>query len=142
MDCSLIFECYHTKYLIFKFTDFPPKPKTIIFLWFNFNGILNYPNTPLFLKIRSFTQYFVFEIRCKFIFIHTTIITFDSLNSKMKDFLLDSSSLMFQFLQPRAVQDLLKEHTLGKNDNYKILFSIVAFEEWLREIKSFSYEVN
>ena len=58
----------------------------------------------------------------------------DSLNSKMKDFLLDDSSLMFNYLEPNAVQSILKEHISGKNDNYKILFSLVAFEEWLRGI--------
>jgi asparagine synthase (glutamine-hydrolysing) len=57
-----------------------------------------------------------------------------SLNSKMKDFLLDSSSFMFQNLKPKAVQSILEEHISGKNDNYKILFSLVAFEEWMRGI--------
>ncbi|GAI54476.1 unnamed protein product [marine sediment metagenome] len=27
---------------------------------------------------------------------------------------------------------LVKEHMSGKSDNYKILFSLVVFEEWLR----------
>lgn len=57
-----------------------------------------------------------------------------SLSKKLDSFLLDSSSLMFQFLRPKAVQHLLKEHISRKNDNYKILFSLVAFEEWLRSI--------
>jgi asparagine synthase (glutamine-hydrolysing) len=56
----------------------------------------------------------------------------DSLSGKMNDLLSDRSSLMFQFLRPNAVQQFLKEHISGKNDNYKILFSLVVFEEWLR----------
>lgn len=58
----------------------------------------------------------------------------DSLSKKMEGLLLDSSSLMFQFLRPKAVNRLLKEHISRRNDNYKILFSLVAFEEWLRSI--------
>jgi len=58
----------------------------------------------------------------------------NSMSSKMNSFLLDSSSLMFQFLRPKAVQRLLKDHISNKNDNYKILFSLVVFEEWLRSI--------
>lgn len=57
-----------------------------------------------------------------------------SLSNKMEDILLNSSSLMFQFLCITAVRRLLKEHISGKNDNHKILFSLVVFEEWLRSI--------
>ena len=39
---------------------------------------------------------------------------------------------MFKYLNPVVVQRLFKEHRSGKNDNYKILFSLVVFEEWLR----------
>ncbi len=56
----------------------------------------------------------------------------NSLDSKMGNFLLDGSSLMFEFLQPEAVKQLHHEHVSGKSDNYKILFSLVVFEEWLR----------
>ena len=55
-----------------------------------------------------------------------------SLSGKMSDFLLDDGSLMFAFLRPEAVRGLLQEHVAGKSDNYKILFSLVVFEEWLR----------
>ena len=58
-----------------------------------------------------------------------------SFNNKMQGLLLDANSLMFQTLQPKAVQGLLRDHISGKNDNYKILFSLVAFEEWLRSIR-------
>jgi asparagine synthase (glutamine-hydrolysing) len=59
-----------------------------------------------------------------------------SLSNKMESFFLDSKSLMYQFLQPKAVQQLLKEHMSGKNDNHKILFSLVVFEEVLRNYKT------
>lgn len=55
-----------------------------------------------------------------------------SLNNKMKDHLLDRSSLMFNLLCPDAVNRLLKEHLSGENDNHKILFSLIVFEEWFR----------
>jgi len=58
----------------------------------------------------------------------------NSMSSKMDSFLLDSGSLMFQFLRPKAVQRLLKDHISRKNDNYKILFSLIVFEQWLRSI--------
>jgi len=55
-----------------------------------------------------------------------------SLKSKMGDYLLDHSSLMYEFLEPRAAQELLEEHRAKKSDNHKILFSLVVLEEWLR----------
>jgi asparagine synthase (glutamine-hydrolysing) len=57
-----------------------------------------------------------------------------SVSGKMGNFLLDSNSLMFNFLNPKAVNQLLHDHTSRKNDNHKILFSLVVFEEWLRSI--------
>ena len=59
----------------------------------------------------------------------------DVLSSRINSILLDTSSLMFQFLQPKAVHKLLKDHISGKNNNHKILFSLVVFEEWLRSIE-------
>jgi asparagine synthase (glutamine-hydrolysing) len=56
----------------------------------------------------------------------------NSSSGKMKEFFLDGSSLMYQFLRPQRVQQLLKEHISNKNDNYKILSSLVIFEQWLR----------
>jgi len=53
-------------------------------------------------------------------------------SNKMAEILLDSESRMYQYLRPRAVQELFKEHSSGRNDNHKILFSLVVFEEWLR----------
>lgn len=58
----------------------------------------------------------------------------DSLSNKMEGFLLDGNSLIYRFLRPQAVQQLLKDHISNKQNHYKILFSLVAFEEWLRAL--------
>lgn len=58
----------------------------------------------------------------------------DSLSRKLEDIFLDNSSFMFKFFHPEAVRQLLAKHISGKNDNYKILFSLVVFEEWLRSL--------
>jgi asparagine synthase (glutamine-hydrolysing) len=39
---------------------------------------------------------------------------------------------MFRHLRAKSVEKLFKEHAQGKRDNHKLLFSLVAFEEWLR----------
>ncbi len=54
------------------------------------------------------------------------------MDNRMAEILLDSESRIYQYLRQRAVQDLFKEHSSGRNDNHKILFSLVVFEEWLR----------
>jgi asparagine synthase (glutamine-hydrolysing) len=51
---------------------------------------------------------------------------------QLSEILLDSSSLMFQYLIPERVRLLLKEHQSGRQDNHKLLFSLVVFELWLR----------
>jgi asparagine synthase (glutamine-hydrolysing) len=56
----------------------------------------------------------------------------DSLSKKMNGYLSDNSSKMYSYLHPEMVNKLLKEHVSGQNDNHKILFSLVVFEEWLR----------
>lgn len=56
----------------------------------------------------------------------------DSVDSKMADALRDSGSKIYQFLRPAAVQQLFQQHTSGRRDNHKILFSLVLFEQWLR----------
>jgi len=58
----------------------------------------------------------------------------DSASQKMEGFFLDSSSLMYRFLRPQAVQQVLRDHMSNKTDNYKILSSLVIFEQWLRSI--------
>jgi asparagine synthase (glutamine-hydrolysing) len=57
-----------------------------------------------------------------------------SISKKMESFLLDNSSLMFQFMRSKEIYRLFSDHKSGKEDNHKILFSLVVFEEWLRSI--------
>ncbi len=54
----------------------------------------------------------------------------------MGRYLLDDDSLMFRFLDPEAVRRLVDEHRSGRNDNHKMLFSLIVFEEWLRASES------
>jgi asparagine synthase (glutamine-hydrolysing) len=56
----------------------------------------------------------------------------DAFGNKMADSLLDSSSRIYQYLRPKAVRELFTQHSAGRNDNHKVLFSLVVFEEWLR----------
>jgi len=55
-----------------------------------------------------------------------------SVDNKMADSLLDSGSRIYQYLRPQAVRELFEGHNAGRNDNHKVLFSLVLFEEWLR----------
>src|SRR5438552_3683904 len=50
--------------------------------------------------------------------------------------LLDDSSRMYQYLRPSAVRELFEQHSSGQEDNHKMLFSLVVFEEWLRAHES------
>jgi asparagine synthase (glutamine-hydrolysing) len=53
-------------------------------------------------------------------------------DNRMADTLLDGGSKIFQYLRPAAVREIFEQHTSGRHDNHKILFSLVVFEEWLR----------
>src|SRR4051812_4832207 len=55
-----------------------------------------------------------------------------SLKGKLPEMLLDESSLMFSLLKPAAVRALLDGHQSRREDNHKVLFSLVMFEQWLR----------
>jgi asparagine synthase (glutamine-hydrolysing) len=59
-----------------------------------------------------------------------------SLTRNLNSYLRDESSLMYGFLRSRAVRTLLDDHQAGRRDNHKILFSLVVFEEWLRNSES------
>jgi asparagine synthase (glutamine-hydrolysing) len=56
--------------------------------------------------------------------------------SGMRELLSDPSSLMYEFLQPAPVSRLLHQHVVGQHDNHKLLFSLVVFEQWLRQRSS------
>ena len=53
-------------------------------------------------------------------------------DSRMSETLLDPGSKIYQYLRSAAVRELFEQHASGKQDNHKILFSLVVFEEWLR----------
>jgi asparagine synthase (glutamine-hydrolysing) len=55
-----------------------------------------------------------------------------ALSRQFADILLDPQSLMFAFLSPGRVRALLHDHQLRRQDNHKLLFSLVLFEQWLR----------
>jgi asparagine synthase (glutamine-hydrolysing) len=50
----------------------------------------------------------------------------------MEGVLLDKESKIYDYLNPSAVKKIYEEHRSGQNDNHKVLFSLVVFEEWLR----------
>lgn len=58
-----------------------------------------------------------------------------SMKGALPGMLLDKGSLMFELLDPRAVRTLLDEHRSGRQDNHKLLFSLVMVEQWLRGIR-------
>jgi asparagine synthase (glutamine-hydrolysing) len=55
-----------------------------------------------------------------------------SVDGKLTELFLDKSSLMFELLNPEPVQNLLKAHQSGRQDNHKLLFSLIMLEQWLR----------
>jgi asparagine synthase (glutamine-hydrolysing) len=55
-----------------------------------------------------------------------------SIDGKMAETLQDGGSRIFQYLSPGPVRELFEHHASGRQDNHKILFSLVLFEEWLR----------
>ena len=59
-----------------------------------------------------------------------------SLKGGFWEVLLDESSLMFGLLNPNTVRGLLEGHQSGRQDNHKLLFSLVMVEQWLRGVRS------
>ncbi len=54
------------------------------------------------------------------------------IDNKMAERFLDSDSKIYQYLRPTAVRKLFEQHASGREDNHKVLFSLIVFEEWLR----------
>jgi asparagine synthase (glutamine-hydrolysing) len=52
------------------------------------------------------------------------------------EMLLDSDSLIYQQLKPGPVRTLLDDHRSRRQDNHKLLFSLVMLEQWLRGVRS------
>jgi asparagine synthase (glutamine-hydrolysing) len=63
-----------------------------------------------------------------------------SLEGALPSLLLDDGSLMFELLERKAVRALLDDHRSGRHDNHKVLFSLVMFEQWLRQTRSHADE--
>jgi asparagine synthase (glutamine-hydrolysing) len=58
----------------------------------------------------------------------------NSATGKISELLLDGNSLMYSVLQPAPVKKLLDDHQSHRQDNHKLLFSLVMFEQWLRGV--------
>lgn len=59
-----------------------------------------------------------------------------SVGGRLSESLLDGSSLMFELLKPEPVRKLLEDHQARRQDNHKLLFSLVMFEQWMRGARS------
>ncbi len=55
-----------------------------------------------------------------------------AISGSMMETLLDTGSKIYEFLRPGAVEDLVAQHSSGRHDHHKILFSLVVLEQWLR----------
>ena len=58
-----------------------------------------------------------------------------SLKGELPELLLDRNSLMFELLQPEPIRKLLEAHRSRRQDNHKLLFSLVMLEQWLRGMR-------
>ena len=58
-----------------------------------------------------------------------------SATGKISELLRDGNSLMYAVLKPGPVKKLLADHQSHRQDNHKLLFSLVMFEQWLRGIQ-------
>jgi asparagine synthase (glutamine-hydrolysing) len=58
-----------------------------------------------------------------------------SVQSQLTEMLLDRNSLMFELLKPESVRELLEAHRSRRQDNHKLLFSLVMLEQWLRGMR-------
>jgi len=59
-----------------------------------------------------------------------------SLEGQIPEVFLDEDSAMFELLRPKSVRQLLEAHRVGRQDNHKLLFSLVMLEHWLRGVGS------
>ena len=59
-----------------------------------------------------------------------------SMQGQLSKLLLDDNSRMYNLLKPDAVRKVLNDHRSGRQDNHKLLFSLVMVEQWLRGISS------
>ena len=59
-----------------------------------------------------------------------------SVRGQLSELLLDDNSLMYNLLEREPVRKLLSDHRSGRQDNHKLLFSLVMIEQWLRRTAS------
>ncbi len=57
----------------------------------------------------------------------------DAVGGRMADVFADPGAAIYQYLQPAPVQALFAEHAAGRRDYHKVLFSLIVFEQWLRQ---------
>jgi asparagine synthase (glutamine-hydrolysing) len=55
-----------------------------------------------------------------------------AMDGRISETLLDGGSRIYQYLRSSAVREMFEQHASGRQDNHKVLFSLVVFEEWLR----------
>jgi asparagine synthase (glutamine-hydrolysing) len=55
-----------------------------------------------------------------------------TIDSRIADVFLDGQSRIYRYLRQPAVRQIFDQHASGREDNHKILFSLVVFEQWLR----------
>ena len=60
----------------------------------------------------------------------------NSLSGALDEALTDPQALIYQYLRPAAVEQLLADHKARRSDNHKILFSLVVLENLLRKYES------
>lgn len=56
----------------------------------------------------------------------------DSAKGKHSQYIDDPNSLIYDYFDNAAIRNLQAEHASGRHNHHKILFSIIVFEEWLR----------
>jgi len=65
-----------------------------------------------------------------------------SLKNGLCGMLLDNSSQIFEMLKPEPITKLLHDHRSGRQDNHKLLFSLIMLEQWLRVNRSGQREIS
>jgi asparagine synthase (glutamine-hydrolysing) len=55
-----------------------------------------------------------------------------SVRGHLSELFLDDSSPMYDLLEREPIRKLLSDHRSGRQDNHKLLFSLVMVEQWLR----------
>jgi asparagine synthase (glutamine-hydrolysing) len=58
----------------------------------------------------------------------------ESMNGKIGETLADHDSLVYQYLNPSAIKELVREHQEGIHDHHKVLFNLVVLEQWMRNL--------